>query len=316
MRNIDLKKYLENELNFVKEKVGGKKVLLGLSGGLDSSVCALLLEKAIGKQLVCIFVDHGFMRLNEGDEIEEVFSGKNLSFKRVNAGERFLSKLSGIIDPEKKRKIIGEEFIRVFEEESRKFDEISFLAQGTIYPDIVESGGTNFHLVKSHHNVGGLPDNMSFEGIIEPLAKLYKNEVRELGRLLDLPENIVNRQPFPGPGLAVRVMGEVTKDKLDDLKLADFIFREEVLKLKDKPSQYFAVMTDTLSVGVKGTERTYDPVVALRAVNTEDFMTAAFTKIPFDVLEKVASRITSEVARVSRVVYDITSKPPGTVEWE
>ena len=312
---LNLKEYLETEMKKVRETVGKEKVLLALSGGLDSSVCAALLAKAIPQQLVCIFVDHGLMRLNEGNEVEAAFSNKDLNFIRVNAAERFLAKLKGVEEPEQKRKIIGEEFIRIFEEEAAKLGRIPFLAQGTIYPDILESGGKHGALVKSHHNVGGLPENLDFDQLIEPLSQLYKNEVRELGKQLELPPVLVNRQPFPGPGLGVRVIGEVTAEKLDVLRLSDAIFRQEIDKLPAKPSQYFAILTDSLSVGIKGTARTYDPVVALRAVNTEDFMTASFTKIPYETLERAANRITKEIPQVSRVVYDITSKPPGTVEW-
>jgi len=314
--SIDIKKYEEEQIKKIREVVGESRVLLGLSGGLDSSVCAALLAKAIPEQLFCIFVDHGLMRLNEGDEVEAAFANRNINFIRVNAADRFFSKLSGVIDPEEKRKIIGTEFIRVFEAEAKKLGKIPFLAQGTIYPDIIESGGKNNHLVKSHHNVGGLPDSLDFEQIIEPLAKLYKSDVRKLGKQLELSDVIVNRQPFPGPGLGVRIIGEVTVGKAAVLQQADAIFRHEIDILSERPSQYFAVLTDTLSVGIKGTTRTHDAVIALRAINTEDFMTASFTRIPFDVLERVASRITTEIPQVSRVVYDITSKPPSTVEWQ
>ena len=270
-----LKDYIDTEVLKIQRTVGKERVLLGLSGGLDSSVCAALLAKAIPEQVVCIFVDHGLMRLNEGDEIEKVFKDRELQFIRVDAEERFLSKLKGVIDPEAKRKIIGEEFIRVFEDEAKKIGKVSFLAQGTIYPDIVESGGAFGALIKSHHNVGGLPEKLDFDGIIEPLSMLFKNEVRDLGRRLRLPTAMVNRQPFPGPGLAVRIIGEVTKKKLDVLRLADYIFTTEIEMLSQKPSQYFAVLTDSLSVGVKGDDRTYDPVVALRAINTVDFIQQA-----------------------------------------
>jgi GMP synthase (glutamine-hydrolysing) len=256
------------------------------------------------------------MRLDESDEIEEVFSKRKLIFIRVNAQDRFLAKLKGVTDPEKKRKIIGEEFIRVFEEEAAKHKDIPFLAQGTIYPDIVESGGKYGATIKSHHNVGGLPEKLKFTGIIEPLSGLFKDEVRVLGKKLGLPPSIVNRQPFPGPGLAIRVMGEVTEDKLKVLRQADAILREELDKGKHKPDQYFAVLTDTRSVGVKGDDRTYDPVIALRAVMTGDFMTCEYAPLAHNVLGRISSRITSEIPSVSRVVYDITSKPPATVEWE
>ncbi|MDR0272265.1 MAG: glutamine-hydrolyzing GMP synthase [Clostridiales bacterium] len=310
-----LKNYTDSQIQKIRQTVGDQRVLLALSGGVDSSVCAAILAKAIPDRLTCIFVDHGFMRHNEGDEIEEIFSNRNLNFIRVNAAERFLKKLKGVTDPEQKRKIIGEEFIRVFEEEAKKLGKIPFLAQGTIYPDIVESGvyGT---MVKSHHNVGGLPENLDFDHLIEPLSMLFKNEVREIGRRhLKLPANLVQRQPFPGPGLAVRVMGEVTREKLEILRMADFIFREEIEKVTARPSQYFAVLTDTFSVGIKGETRTYDRVVALRAVKTDDFMTCSAFRVPHQTLERAASRITSEVPLVSRVVYDVTSKPPGTIEW-
>lgn len=308
--------YKETQIKQIRQKVGKEKILLALSGGVDSSVCASLLSKAVPGQLVCIFVDHGFMRLNEGDEIESVFSKRKLSFIRVNAQDRFLSKLKGITEPEKKRKLIGEEFIRVFEEEAKKLGDIPFLAQGTIYPDIVESGGKHGAVIKSHHNVGGLPENLNFKELVEPLSRLFKDEVRVLGRKLGLPPVIVNRQPFPGPGLAIRILGEVTEEKLEVLRKADAIFREEMDRLKRKPDQYFAVLTNTKSVGVKGDDRTYDPVIAIRAVTTDDFMTCEYVPIPHSILSRVSSRITSEIPSASRIVYDITSKPPATVEWE
>jgi len=311
-----LEDYIDTQIKQVRQTVGDKKVLLALSGGVDSSVLAALLSKAIPGQLTCVFVDHGFMRLNEGDEIEEVFSKHDLNFIRINAADRFLAKLKGITDPEEKRKIIGEEFVRVFEEEAKKLGRIPFLAQGTIYPDIIESGGQHGELIKSHHNVGGLPANLDFDQLVEPLSDLFKNEVRKIGAMLGLPPALVNRQPFPGPGLAVRVMGEVTFSKLEILRRADAIVREELDKLEPRPSQYFAVLTDTFSVGVKDEKRTYDPVVAIRAVNTQDFMTAVYTPVPHDVLGKMAERVSGEVDGVSRVVYDISSKPPGTVEWQ
>lgn len=308
--------YIKSAIQKIQQKAGDQRVLLALSGGVDSSVCAALLSKAIPKQLVCFFIDHGFMRLHEGDEIEQVFSKRKLHFIRVNAQARFLAKLKGITNPETKRKLIGEEFIRVFEEEAAKLGDIPFLAQGTIYPDIVESGGKHGAVIKSHHNVGGLPPNLRFTAIIEPLSGLFKDEVRILGKKLGLPAMLINRQPFPGPGLAIRVMGEVTQDKLDILRHADYIFRDEVSRIKSKPQQYFAVLTNTCSVGVKGDDRTYDPVIAIRAVTTSDFMTCEYAEIPHKVLRQISSRITSEIPSVSRVVYDITSKPPATVEWE
>ena len=308
--------YIEKRIKAIRETVGEKRVLLGLSGGVDSSVCAALLSKAVGEQLTCIFVDHGFMRLNEGDNIENIFSKKKLNFIRVNAAERFLKKLKGVKKPEQKRKIIGEEFVRVFEEESRKLSDIEFLAQGTIYPDIIESGGEFGDTIKSHHNVGGLPDNLAFEGIVEPLSGLFKDEVRIIGRMLGLPDGLVNRQPFPGPGLAIRITGEVTQKKLDLLRKADHIVCREIEKQRKKPQQYFAVLTDVRSVGVKGDHRTYDYVVAVRSVETSDFMTCEYTPLPHKILSRISSRITGEIKQVSRVVYDITGKPPATVEWE
>ena len=308
--------YIKTQIEKIRQQVGKQRVLLALSGGVDSSVCASLLSKAVPEQLTCIFVDHGFMRLNEGNQIEEVFSNRKLQFIRVNAQKRFLARLEGITDPETKRKRVGEEFIRVFEEESKKLGDIPFLAQGTIYPDIVESGGELGAVVKSHHNVGGLPENFDVSKLVEPLSGLFKDEVRALGKKLGLPALLVNRQPFPGPGLAVRVIGEVTEEKLDILRHADAIFREELDGMRGRPAQYFAILTNTYSVGLKGDKRTYQPVIALRAVTTDDFMTCEYTPLPHKVLSRVVSRITSEVSSVSRVVYDITSKPPGTVEWE
>ena len=303
-------------INDIRNTVKDKHVLLALSGGVDSSVVAMLLSKAIPNQLVCVFVDHGFMRLNEANEIEEIFSKQNLRFVRINAKDRFLNKIKNISDPEIKRKKIGEEFIRVFEEEAKKLGNFDFLAQGTIYPDIVESGNKNTATIKSHHNVGGLPENVSFKAIIEPLKTLFKDEVKEIGKKLGLADYLNNRQPFPGPGLAIRIIGEVTEEKLTILQKSDAILREEIDKLKTKPSQYFAVLTDTLSVGVKGDKRTYDNVIALRAVTTDDFMTCTYTPLNHRLLAKISTRITNEVKNVSRVVYDITSKPPGTIEWE
>ena len=302
----------------LREKIGDKKVMLALSGGVDSSVCAALLSKAVGNQLTAIFVDTGLMRKNEGDEVEAAFARMPIRFIRVNAGERFLTALKGVEEPEQKRKIIGEEFIRVFEAEAKKLGRVDFLAQGTIYPDIIESGLGNAAVIKSHHNVGGLPDHVDFEEIIEPLRLLFKDEVRALGLELGLPEYLVYRQPFPGPGLGVRVLGEVTAEKVKTLQDADAIFREEIAKagLDREISQYFAVLTGTRSVGVMGDGRTYDHTLALRGVTTTDFMTADWARIPYDVLERVSGRIVNEVRGVNRVVYDITSKPPGTIEWE
>ena len=308
--------YINTQIRQSRQKIGAGKVLLALSGGVDSSVCAALLGKAIPGQLTCIFVDHGLMRLHEGDEVERTFSKRKLRFIRVNAQERFLAKLKGVTDSEKKRKLIGEEFIRVFEEEAKKLGDIPFLAQGTIYPDIVESGGKHGAVVKSHHNVGGLPENLAFSELVEPLSGLYKDEVRIVGRKLGLPAFLVNRQPFPGPGLAIRVMGEVTAEKLTVLREADAIVREELGRTKRKPDQYFAILTDTRTVGIKGGSRTYDPVIAIRAVTTGDFMTCEYTPLPHKILHRISSRITSEIHSVSRVVYDITPKPPATVEWE
>ena len=313
-----MKDYCNTAINQVREKVGDGKVLLALSGGVDSSVVAKLLSKAIGNQLTCIFVDHGLMRKNEGDEIEAVFGNGDINFVRVNAEERFLGKLAGVSEPEKKRKIIGEEFIRVFEEEAKKIGKVDFLAQGTIYADVVESGSGDAAVIKSHHNVGGLPDYVDFKEIIEPLRLLFKDEVRALGRELGLPDYLVNRQPFPGPGLAIRVIGEVTKEKLNVLREADFIFRDEIAKagLDKSIHQYFAVLTNMRSVGVMGDFRTYDYTLALRGVTTSDFMPADWARIPYEVLDKVSVRIDNEVDHINRICYDITSKPPATIEWE
>lgn len=311
--------FVEESIHNLKEKIGDKKALCALSGGVDSSVAAVLLNKAIGKNLTCIFVDHGLLRKNEGDEVEEIFRNQfDINLIRVNAKDRFLSKLSGVTDPEAKRKIIGEEFIRVFEEEAKKIGTVDFLVQGTIYPDVIESGLGKSSVIKSHHNVGGLPDYVDFKEIVEPLRNLFKDEVRQTGLELGIPENLVFRQPFPGPGLAIRIIGEITDDKLEILKEADSIFRTEISKagLHKNINQYFAVLTNLKSVGVMGDERTYDYTVALRAVETTDFMTGVWSKIPYEVLEKVSSRIVNEVKHVNRVVYDITSKPPATIEWE
>ena len=311
--------FVEDSIKTLKEKIGNKKALCALSGGVDSSVAAVLLSKAIGKNLTCIFVDHGLLRKNEGDEVEQIFKNQfDINLIRVNAKNRFLSKLSGVTDPEKKRKIIGEEFIRVFEEEAKKIGTVDFLVQGTIYPDVIESGLGKSSVIKSHHNVGGLPDYVDFKEIVEPLRNLFKDEVRKTGLELEIPENLVYRQPFPGPGLAIRIIGDITEDKLNILRDADSIFREEIFKagLHKSINQYFAVLTNLKSVGVMGDERTYDYTIALRAVETTDFMTGVWSKIPYEVLEKVSSRIVNEVKFVNRVVYDITSKPPATIEWE
>lgn len=310
--------YCRTAIASIREKVGDGKVLLALSGGVDSSVAAALLAEAVGSQLTCVFVDHGLMRLNEGDEVEQAFSKWDIQFIRVDAEARFLGKLDDVDDPESKRKIIGEEFIRVFEEESKKIGAVDFLAQGTIYPDVIESGAGDAAVIKSHHNVGGLPDFVDFKEILEPLRMLFKDEVRQLGRELGLPEYLVSRQPFPGPGLAIRIIGCITKEKADTLRLADYIFRDEIAKAgEDKNlNQYFAVLTNTRSVGVMGDGRTYDYTLALRAVTTADFMTADWARIPYDVLDKISVRIVNEVPGINRICYDITSKPPATIEWE
>lgn len=313
-----MENYAETAIRDIREKVGDGKALLALSGGVDSSVACKLLANAIGNQLTCIFVDHGLMRKNEGDEVEAAFKDSGVNFVRVNAGDRFLSKLAGVTEPESKRKIIGEEFIRVFEEEAKKIGKVDYLVQGTIYPDVIESGLGDAAVIKSHHNVGGLPDYVDFKEIIEPLRLLFKDEVRKLGLTLGLDEKLVYRQPFPGPGLAIRIIGDITPQKVATLQDADAIFREEIANagLDRDINQYFAVLTNMRSVGVMGDGRTYDYTLALRAASTSDFMTADFSRIPYDVLEKVSVRIVNEVKNINRIVYDITSKPPATIEWE
>lgn len=312
-------RYIENQIKEIRQKVGDGKVLCALSGGVDSSVVAALMSRAVGRQLTCVFVDNGLMRKKEGDEVEAAFAELfDSNFVRANAQQRFLSKLRGVTEPERKRKIIGEEFIRVFEDEAKKIGKVNFLVQGTIYPDVIESGLGDSATIKSHHNVGGLPDVVDFEELIEPLRMLFKDEVRQMGMELGLPDTLVWRQPFPGPGLGIRVIGEVTEDKLAILREADAIFREEIAlaDLDRSINQYFAVITDMRSVGVMGDGRTYDYTLALRGVTTTDFMTADWARIPYEILDRVSVRIINEVKNINRIVYDITSKPPATIEWE
>ena len=314
-----MENYVKTAIADIRAKVGDKKVLLALSGGVDSSVAAALLSKAVGKQVTSIFVDHGFLRKNEGDEVEKAFADWDINFVRVDASKYFIEKLKGVSDPEQKRKIIGAEFINVFEKEAKKIGTVDYLVQGTIYPDVIESGDDDeAAVIKSHHNVGGLPDHVDFKEIIEPLRLLFKDEVRKLGTELGLPYELVSRQPFPGPGLAIRIIGDLDENKVKTLQEADYIFREEIAKagLDKDIHQYFAVLTNTRTVGVMGDARTYDYVLALRGVTTTDFMTADFAKIPYDILEKISARIVNEVKNVNRIVYDITTKPPASIEWE
>ena len=318
-RKLNVKAYIKNEIEAIRAQVGDKKVLLAMSGGVDSSVCAVLLHKEIGKNLTCVVVDHGCMRLNEAKEVKKVFMGKfGINLIQIDAEARFLKKAKGITDPELKRKCIGGEFIRVFEDEAKKLGRIEFLGQGTIYPDIIESGVGGNKAVKAHHNVGGLPKDIGFEGLVEPVKYLYKDEVRAVGKALGIPEFMVQRQPFPGPGLAVRCLGELTKEKLDILRQADFIFRDEMAKAKldRKAQQFFAIMTNVKSVGVKNGARTFGYVIAIRAISTSQFVKAGVVELPFKFVTSVAQKIATKVKGVNRVVWDITPKPPATIEWE
>ena len=318
-KKLNVKAYIKSEIEAIRAQVGDKKVLLAMSGGVDSSVCAVLLHKAIGKNLTCVFVDHGCMRLNEAKEVKKVFKGKfGINLIQIDAEARFLAKAAGITDPEQKRKCIGGEFVRVFEEEAKKLGRIEFLGQGTIYPDIIESGVGGHKAVKAHHTVGGLPEDIGFDGLVEPVKYLYKDEVRAVGKALGIPEAMVMRQPFPGPGLAVRCLGELTKEKLDILRKADFIFRDEMAKAKldRKAQQFFAVMTNVKSVGVRNGARTFGYVIAIRAISTSQFVKAGIVELPFKFVTMVAEKIATKVKGVNRVVWDITPKPPATIEWE
>ena len=318
-RPLNVQKFIKDAIADIKKTVGKGKVLLALSGGVDSSVCAALISRAIGKQLTCVFVNTGLMRYKEPEQVQNTFSKFKLNFIKVEAEKMFLNKLKGVTDPEQKRKIIGELYIRIFEKEAKKIGKVDFLGQGTIYPDITESGKGKNKFVKSHHNVGGLPSVIDFKALIEPVKYLYKQEVRDVGKALGLPKEIYTRQPFPGPGLGVRVIGDLTKAKLDTLRLADWIWRTELEKagLNKKMSQYFAILLSTRSVGLTKTgARAYGYGIGLRAIKTEDFTKAEWVKVPYDLLEKISGRIITEVKGVNRIVFDITQKPPGTIEWE
>lgn len=315
--DYNMSDFIRRTVANLREQIGQDKVILGLSGGVDSSVCAALLSRAIGNRLICIFVDHGFMRQDESKQIEQAFANRDLQFIRVDASQRFLEKLKGVTDPEAKRRIIGKEFVETFREQAQKYgSDVRYLAQGTIYPDVIESGNSKAATIKSHHNVGGLPADTGFVGVVEPLRSLFKDEVRRVGRMLGLPRALYNRQPFPGPGLAIRILGEVTAEKLEILRAADAIYRSEIDRMRDRPDQYFAVLTNCRSVGVMGDARTYDYTLALRAVKTNDFMTCEYARLSHTFLSRISTRITNEVKGINRVVYDITGKPPATIEWE